>query len=478
MKRLLAFGAVVLFAFLAGHRAVVSGDDGTYLALARSLHEGAYRAINAPGAPVQVQYPPLFPLLLYPVAALPSSAFGAARLWMAAWAILAVVAVAAAAVRRDRALGVVAALPFVASPLFGLYGTSVLSEIVFILLAYAVLARLPRTPPGADGRTGLDPFLPLGLAAAWLTKSLGVALFAAVVVSLFARGRRREAWISALVVAAVMVPWWGWQAYHASDYVRGHILQRDIYDPSAGTLGLPQLLFERVPFNVSRYVGRILAETLLPPFAGALGHRGPELALKIALGLLLAVSVAAGFVRRWRDERWGAEELFVVFTSGLLAVHPVYADRYLFLIAPSLIGYLLLAVRDRGLGARLAFAWSGVLVLGCVLALTAPVPREELAYYEAVDWLKEHTPRSAVVLARKPTPVWYYADRVATGYPPSVDTRAWRHADYVIRDDYTIGIHAARRYADPVLSDPALFTLAWTSAILPSVRIYARTDSR
>lgn len=478
MKRLLAFSAVILFSFLAGHRAVVSGDDGTYIALARSLHEGSYRAINAPGAPVQVQYPPLFPILIYPVAGLPSSAFGAARLWMAAWALLAVVAVSAAAIRRDSSLGALAALPFVTSPYFGLYGTSVLSEIIFILLAYAILARMPRAEPGADGRSGLDPFLPLGLAAAWLTKSLGVALVAAVVISLFARGRRRESLACLLIVVALMTPWWGWQAFHASDYVREHILQRDIYDPSAGTLGLTQVLFERIPHNGSRYVGRILAETLLPPFAGALANRGSELVLKVAAGLVLAMALVAGFVRRWRDERWGAEELYVLFTSAILAVHPVYADRYLFLLTPSLIAYILLALRSSVLGARLAVGWSGILVLGCILSLTSPVPREERAYYEALDWIKEHTPRSAVILARKPTPVWYYADRVATGYPPSTDTRAWQGADFVIRDDYTIGIHAARRYADPVLSDPALFTLAWTSAILPSVRIYARVDSR
>lgn len=478
MKRLLAFSAVILFAFLAGHRVVVSGDDGTYLALARSLHEGSYRAINAPGAPVQVQYPPLFPLLIYPVANLPSSAFGVARLWMAAWAILAVVAVSAAAARRNPLLGAMAVLPFVTSPYFGLYGTSVLTEIIFILLSYAVLARMPCSDPGADGRNGLDPFLPMGLAAAWYTKSLGVALVAAVVLSLFARGRRRESLVCLFIVSALMAPWWSWQAYHASDYVREHILLRDIYDPSAGTLGLTDVLVERIPRNGSRYLGRILAETLLPPFAGALANRSPELFVKAIAGFIFALAIALGFVRRWREERWGAEELFVLFTSAILLVHPVYSDRYLFLLAPSLIGYILLALQNPAVEMRLAVGWSGILVLGCILSLTAPVPREDLAYYEAIDWLEEHTPRSAVIFARKPTPVWYYADRVATGYPASTDTRAWQEADFVIRDDYTIGIHAARRYADPVLSDSALFTHVWTSAILPSVRIYARSDSR
>lgn len=490
MKRILALAAVVLFSFLAGHRMLVSGDDGTYIALSRSIADGDYRAINVPGAPVQSQYPPLFPILLAPFASLPSSAFGALRLWMAIWSLLAVVPLALAARRRDPALGVAALLPVVVSPWFGHFGTSVLTEVLFLLLAYAVIMRLDaftRRTVHEQGSSGpiagsrswaIDPFIPLGVAAAWLTKSLGVAVAAAVLLHLLSQRRFRSAVTTAVVIVLAMAPWWAWQSAHAGDYVRGHILQRDIYDPSAGGLSTAQLLLERLPHNASRYAARILPELVLPPFAGFLTHAGWTLWAKAALGLALTLAALAGLLRRVRRDGWSAEEWYVACALAVLLAHPVYADRYLFLLLPSIAGYLLLAVPGLAARRRVAAAWGAVLVVGSVTVLTAPTPREDLAFHEAVDWIKEHTPDTAIIYSRKPTAVWYYANRMGTGYPPTTETSAWIGGDYVIRDDYVIGIHAARRYIDPVVADTVLFTHAWTSAILPSVRIHARAAAR
>ncbi len=478
MKRLLALASIVLFAFLAGQRYVVSGDDGTYIALARSISQGSYRAINVPGEPIQAQYPPLFPLLLVPVAHLPASALGAVRLWASAWSLLAVVAIAILARRRDPRIGILGALPVVVSPFFGIFGTAVLTEGLFLCLSYAVLCRLASTTDRAaiePGRASqLDLALPLGVAAAWLAKSLGVALAVAVVLHLVGRRRFRQALFTAGIILAAMSPWWAWQAAHSSDYVRGHILQRDIYDPAAGTLDLASLLVERVPLNASRYVGRILPELLLPPFVADLPNVGWPRALKALTGGFLGLVVLVGFWRRWRRDRFGAEELFVVLMSSTFLLHPVYADRYLFLLLPSLVGYIFAAVSDPLLSRRLVVAWGALLVAGCALTLTARTAPEDLAYYEAVDWIKEHAPAESTILARKPTAVWYYTGRKAMGYSATTDLSAWHPGDFVIRDEYTIGIHAARLYVDPVVADSTLFTLAWSSAILPSVRIYAR----
>lgn len=478
MKRLLALASIVLFAFLAGQPYVVGGDDGTYIALARSLSQGSYRAINVPGEPYQVQYPPFFPLLLVPVANLPSSALGAVRIWTTIWSLLAIAAVAAVARRRDPALGILGVLPVVVSPLFGHFGTAVLTEGLFLLLSYAVLSRLATIVDADSAGNGqpsrLDLMVPFGAAAAWLTKSLGIALVGAVILHLVLRRRFRRAAVCGGIIVLIMTPWWAWQAAHTSDYIRGHILQRDIYDPAAGALDGLQLLTERIPHNATRYIGRILPETLLPPFAVHLPNAGLPRALKAFLGGCLALTVIVGFARRWKRERFGAEEIFVSLSAIVLVLHPVYSDRYLFLILPSLVGYALVAVSDPNLRRRVAIGWGAVLVAGCVWTLSSVTAPEDLAYYEAVDWIKEHAPEEAVILARKPTAVWYYTGRHATGYPATTEPAAWREGDFVIRDDYTIGLHAARRYVDPSVRDSTLFTPVWSSAILPSVRIYAR----
>lgn len=504
MKRIYALAALVLFAFLAGHILMVAGDDGTYIALARSIRAGEYRAINVPGSPIQTQYPPLYPLLLAPLANLPPASVGVLRLWTAIWALLAVSVLLRAANRRDPALGMLGVVPVIVSPLYGEFGTAVLTESIFLLIAYATLTRAaaqedrfaaadtargqettsadsepvegrPSASAGREGKTvALDPLLPLSLAAACLLKSAGVALVVAVLFHQAYHRRGRALAVTCLIVGFALAPWWAWQFVHGSNYVQGHILQRDIYDPSAGMLTPLGIFLERIPHNLSRYVGRVVVDVLLPPFFRGIAPWTPLFPLKIAASFLLTVAVVRGFIRRWKSAAWGAEELYVIASGGLFLMHPVFADRYLFLILPSLAGYLLLAIPDTERRRRVAVAWGAALVVGCTIALAEPPARADVAYMQAVDWLKEHAASDAVILARKPTAVWFYTGRQAAGYPATLNPAAWPSADYIIRDDYVIGVHAARRYVDPVVSDSAVFTLRWSSAILPDVKIYER----
>lgn len=469
-RRLLALAAIVLFAFLAGRFYLVNGDDGTYIALARSLTQGEYRAINLPDAPVQVQYPPLLPFMLFPLANQPPGNVGMLRLCVALWSLLGVYAVAKAARIRDPASGVLAAAIFAVSPLFGEYSTSIMTESVFVLIAYAVIVRTQEYVTDASRR--MDYFLPLGLLFALLLRSAAVPLAAAVLIALARAGRWRATLITAAIVVVGMSPWWMWQSHHGSDYIRTHMLQRDIYDPSAGAISPIELLTQRAPHNAARYAGRIMADVLFPPFFRSFAPWTPIFWIKFAVSLGLTAICLFGFVRRFRQTKGTVEEWYVLLTLALLHVHPVYADRYLYPLLPSFIGYCLLVVRESA-RRRAAIAWGGILVIGCAVAIEAPLPPEEIAYMQAVEWIHEHTPPDATIFARKPTAVWFYTGRRALSYPGVPDPAQWpRDIDYVIRDNFTIGIHNARKYADPVLADTTRFQLIHTAPLDPEVRVY------
>lgn len=173
-----------------------------------------------------------------------------------------------------------------------------------------------------------------------------------------------------------------------------------------------------------------------------------------------------GGAKKIRREGFGIEEKYVIIALALFSVHPVFSDRYLFILLPSLAGYLLLAFSRPRTRALVGICLGTVSIVGCILSIESPLPREEVAYFQAVDWIKEHTPADAVIAARKPTAVWYHAGRTSSG-----DVSA---ADYVIRDDYTIGIHSARKYLDPVLADSSTFAPVFVSGILPDVKVYKR----
>lgn len=442
-KYLFVLAAVVLYSFLAARFYLVSGDDGTYIALARSLQAGEYRAINVPGDPVQTQYPPLFPLLLTPFANLP---VGVMRLWVAALSLLALFPIIRAAIIRDPKFGLAAALLFVLSPLYGEYSTSVLTETLFVGIAYAVLTRAARGI--------LDPFLPIGLLAAWYLKSAALALVAAVIVNDLIARRWKSAFATTAIVGIGMAPWWWWQAAHGSDYVRSHILIADIYDLDSPALSFTGILTERIPHNLSRYVGRVVADVMTVPYFRSIAPWTPLFPLKIFASVFLSIIVVVGFFR----SRMRIENIYCIFLAGLLLVHPVFADRYLYMMLPSLFGFFALAIPNR----KVLIGSAAFLLVGCILAIETPIPPQDAAYYQAVDWIKEHTPEDAVIAARKPAAVWYYTGRKSVGYPSAI-------ADYVIRDDYVIGVHSARKYVDPVFAGAES---AFVSDILPDVKVY------
>lgn len=477
MKPVLLFTLVVLFAFLAGHFHFVTADDGTYLALARSLHLGTYRAINVPGAPPQTQYPPLLPLILFPVANYPPGSLGVVRLWMALWSLLAVLAVSRAARWRDPEVGLFAVLPVVSSALFGEYGTSIMTEPLFVALAYAVVTRTQTLLDGS-GRARPDWLLPFGCLFALLLRASAVALIASTLIVLLWHRRWRQILLVGIVVIVGMSPWWFWQQFHQSDYLRSHVLMRDIYDPLSGTITPRELLWGRIPHNAFRYAGRIVVDVLLPPFFRSIAPWTPLFGVKMLASILLTLGCLAGFWRHVRRTRVSAETVYVAATVAMLLVYPVFSDRYLFVLLPSLVGYLLLLFRDPRWRRRFAVAWSAVLLAGSIMAIQTLPGREEIAYLQAVEWVGENAPPGIVVLARRPVQVWYYTGHRSTGYPTDTTVENWPTGDYfVIRDDFTIGINSAEKYADPVVRDTAYFLRCFTAPAHDKVAVYRRMPS-
>lgn len=453
-RYLFVLAAIVIYSFLATKPSLITGDDGTYIALAQSLRAGEYKAINVPGDPVQVQYPPLFPILLTPVAFAP---LGLIRLYVALLAFVAFFSVARAARIRDPETGAWAALLFACSALYGEYASTVLTETAFIGLSYAILCR-------ASERTRFDWPVALGLVAALLLRTSAIALVAAMLLHYLLARQWRALLLTSIIITIGMSPWWAWQMMHESNYLASHILQADIYNPGSGMISPIELITQRIPHNLSRYTGRIVADVMTVPWLRDVAPWTPLFPLKIGASLLLTLVIIRGF---WK-KRFGLEEKYVLLSLGLFSVHPVFADRYLFALLPSLTGYLLLAFNSALVRRRVAFSLAIFSLVGCILSLEATLPKEEIAYFQAIDWIKEHSSPGQTVAARKPSAVWYHAGLKASGYEGASS------ADYIIRDDYTIGIHAAERYLDPILADSSTFVPVFVSGILPDVKVYER----
>lgn len=302
-------------------------DDGLYLILGKSLAEGeGYRYLNLPGAPPGVHYPPGYPLLLALLWRW-GPPFPAGVAWMkAANAGLAAAGAALLCLYLARRLrlpaGYAAAVPalaLVAVPMLAV-STVLFSEPLFLVLAVAALwlADAPRPRVAAAAGAGLLA------GAAFLTRSVGLAVVAGVVWAAFTRGRARG-WAAAGASALLCVPWMAWLAVRGSEV--DPLLSAN-YGSYAAEYA--RAVAAAPVASVAAVLGHNLAESLR--LAGVLAAAGFPSFLQTAIAMA-AIGVAAWAAWRVRRETPALAVSLAVYVAGAL-LWPFEPYRYLFWVFP------------------------------------------------------------------------------------------------------------------------------------------------
>lgn len=478
------------------------GDNAGYMVLGESLREGlGYLDLHLPDTPVHTKYPPLYPTVLAVLGWLGGlQLFKLASLAMTAGAAALTAGLGRDATPAAAALGAAALTAL--NPVLLDYGHWVLSEAPFVLLVTATLwlaLRAESEETGKPAGKGLLPdrgFLavPLLAAAAFFTRTAGLALLAAVALEPILRRRwRRAAWAGVVALAAAG-GWALFQGAFAPDRARylTEFLMVNPYDPAAGTVDLAGLV-ERTALNFWSYVSSVLPTSV----SGIRGASGTAWTLG---GLLLAGLAAAGWIRRCRD-RIGTPELFAFLYAGLISAWPsVWTDRrFLLPLLPLLLLYALEAAAagarrlraagegtgsvEGGVGRSAALGAGALALLLAVPALvhavrTVPdrvrcfsawragepcVAPAQASFYAAARWTRTNTPADAVVANRKPRIFWWIARRRGDVYPyssePSVVISGLEAmgADYVVVD--AISGTTARYLVPAVEANPSRFVL-------------------
>lgn len=415
------------------------GDNAQYYALTRALATGrGYVDLVRPGAPAHTLYPPGYPLLLLPFYLVSGGslvAMKALSLLAAAALLWAVYALA----RRDPGVPVWAAAAAVGLtglfPVFREYAHWVLSDMTYTALATAALLAFQRqTDPVAGEPRWSGWVLACGLAlAAFYVRVAGLALLAAVVGWALLGRRLRRAAVVTCVFALGVLPWVVWARRSAPVAPTGYLDQATLSSPLSAPPGERlHALWERLVDVVVEYgsyqlPGLFWPVSPPPPAARALGA---------AVGGALVLYGAWRLLRRRGLRPW---DLYVATTLGLIYLWPWLGERIFLTLAPFLWLYLLAGAdavsRRLGGGPRPAMAAALLvaagLVAGGLAAAGRQIPRTRayLAgdrlegyssfwrdYFDAAAWIGEHAP-DAVVLARKPTLVWYWSGRPSVVYP-------------------------------------------------------------
>lgn len=345
-------------------------DDAWYVLLAQALATGkGYTLINSPTSGILPLYPPGFPFLLslayrlYPK--FPEN------LWLLkSVSIVSMMIVGAILYRyftRDRNLSNGAALgiafaTLICPPLAFLASSSVMSDCVFMLwliLTIVLIERVVRATTSV--RIRMWTLAASGAAsAAFLTRSIAVALVAAAPIYLLHRRRPQAAALFLAGAAIFCGPWVVYTKLHAPTEAQafeqgGNMVLPYTYQfwqRLAGDPESPQVAAREIPARVGRNVlavaGRdvarilttVIFEKLRDPYqeADRMNREGTDEGEILWFSLFLSVFVILGFFRA-ALERFTFAEIALPLMLLLIVLWPFETIRYVLPLAPFLIFY-------------------------------------------------------------------------------------------------------------------------------------------
>lgn len=395
-------------------------DDARYLLLGRALRGLTYREIWRIDAPIHSVFPPGYPFVLGAVGSVTGDRFDG-FIVVAILCSVAALGTVYLALRRlhSSALGLLALVALAANPLLVERAGVVSAEPLYMALSTVALVIGLREAPG---RRALWLMGVLAIGAA-LTRVAGVTIVAALLVEWLLQRRWRPAAVLALVAGALVGGWLLWSA-RAPEQFAGESYFVDVGNTYRDQPPFAVVMVRRLGNNLPIYLLQALPSALsVPAIAGA--EWDNYLSLPV-----VAAGLVAGFVVAWR--RWRVAALYLVTTGALLGLWAWTANRFLLPVTPLLVGLLLvgLAALTARLGrwclvlpacAAVVLATAGVTRTARAVRQAAPCPRgapgippsaclfpEQAEFFEAVAWVRDSVPDSALVLTAKNATMSYY----------------------------------------------------------------------
>jgi hypothetical protein len=345
-----------------------------------------------------------------------------------------------------------------------------MSDLPYACLAvFALLCLDRRGDPDATShrRYGLLAAGGVLIGAALLTRSFGMVLALAAVVTLLLRRRAVDAAVLAAVVVSIALPWWLWGAYAASangpmqtSAANGYELSYGLWLPSS-----PAELWRVMSQNLlSASYGLAYYQFALPSewVQGALRTLSWKTFLLHAVCYAAVALVAVGFISSaWRGLR--TLHVYALFYCGALLIWPFEPYRFLVGWTPFLIYFLISGVRflsawlplsgrpawlseiPATLLCALLFVWfvqEDLLILGSTTerfyVLRRSVDRSDHA--ELTEWIRTNTRRGDVVATNDAVDLFLATGRQVRDTSPGIDPVALLYgSDRRFQSFYTVG---------------------------------------
>ena len=435
-------------------------DDAIYVTTAKALATGeGYRIVSLPYQPAATKYPPFYPFLLSLVWRIDPHFPGNLNVMVAMTATATLIFLALTwlyLVRQNYATDSQALVVVAAAAInwrIVIYATGIYSEMIYAALSVAALFLAERLDLKRKGWvTGLALGLLMGLA--FLTRSTGVALLAAMAVYFGVQGKFRRIMVPLAVGGLVVIGWFVWCYLNRTSFIGVNVAYYTNYLAH----------FRNVLIDIQAHTDSSMAMTILDVlwrnFLMVVVVSVPVLCLGVDYAWVVYLGfvfmfVAAGFIRDvsrgWR--------LLHVYVVCHLALHVVWLpfvsyDRYLAPILPFLLLWLvreldtIASLAKRTLtskGPLTAKAGAAVIALAVVVMISVAAysygsslyfsvmsasadknvrPSKEDA--EAIDWINANSDPSDVLICGRDPMYYLYTGRKAACSLPQHGTIYWQ----------------------------------------------------
>jgi len=410
-------------------------DDGILFVSGQSLAQGqGYRIASLPSRPYQTKYPPLYPLLLSVVWRLnPNFPQNLVLASVASWFLLPICLALAFLLYGDERplrkyrwwmVGLLGLCPYMV-----LFGARMFSEIAFTCLALGTLYCLNRVGSKWIVIAGLTA------AAAYLTRTAGIALIGATLVTFALRRQWRNAAVFTALTAPFVLGWSIWTRIHLPHTTDLPLMYYIDYlgfqKVNVGWDNFPLVLWKNVD-QILYGMGSLFAPKVF------------DLLLVKILTQVVAVAMIAGIVRLVRQRSCQLYAIFGLFSCVILVVwHYPPNERFVLPLYPLLLAGLFTemaqlgqmlwtslrrpAWSDRivatGFGGAVACLLTAAVGLQCFVTFvmmpeTSRQKREQLASRrEAYSWIKINLPANAAVFSYDDPLLYLYSGHKGSSNP-------------------------------------------------------------
>lgn len=440
----------------------LGGDSAQYITLAESLAQGkGLRMINYPGEPFSFYYPPIFPLLLFPIVYFLGRNFyimhfliallGYGSLWILHLILK----------RYNKQAAFPAICLLAANWIFFLYSTNyILSDIPYLFFSSVTifLSHQYIRKENVLGKKGA--LLILGLLLAYFTRFIGITLFFGLTLLLLIT-RREDKFKKLLLIGAIFaIACACWNAAKSLQTAQayshfGQLFLIDPYAPERGSLFAHPLYFILRFAQGAEYYYRLFADIF------SLSILKVSAAVKECLsGIIFGLT----FFGLWHEFRENKECVihYYFISYFLLIIYWPFKEgiRFIVPILPFIFFYFLSGLKKILASLRKKFSlaafylFAGILFVFAVLNLRQVAASASAQDYSGLPgpfrhfilmhrWIKENLPQDGVIISRKPTVTYFYTNHKAIVYPFSSKAEdIWQEAaknkiKYILVDEFS-----------------------------------------